>query len=157
MREKIWSLGDTFTIQDEGGRDVFLVRGRAFSWGDKLSFQDLEGRELAFISQKLLSFKPRYELYRDGALFAEIVKELSLFHQRFTLDVPGPNDYSIQGSFWDHEYVFQRGGAEVARVSKSYWSWADSYGVEITEGEDDIAILATCVVIDLVGHDKDDD
>jgi len=156
MREKIWSLGDSFTIQDEDGRDVFQVRGRAFSWGDKLSFQDLEGRELAFISQKLLSFKPRYELYRDGALFAEIVKEFSWLRKRFTLDVPGPNDYSIEGSFWDHEFVFHRAGVEVARASKSYLSWTDSYGVDIADQEDAVAILATCVVIDLVGHDDNE-
>jgi uncharacterized protein YxjI len=155
MREKIWSLGDSFTIQDESGRDVFRVQGRAFSWGDKLSFQDADGRELAFISQKLLSFLPHYEIYRDGARFAEIAKEFSWLRKRFTLDVPGPNDYTIEGSFWDHEFVFRRGGAEVARASKSYWSLTDSYGVDIADGEDDVAILATCVVIDLVGHDDE--
>lgn len=152
IQQKLWSIGDSFTIQDAEGNDVYRIEGKAFSWGDKLSFQDLQGNELAFISQKLLTLKPRYELYRSGEKFAEIVKEWTLLKSRFTLDVPGPNDYTIEGSLGEHEYVFRRGEAEVAEVSKKLWAWRDTYGVRIEEGEDDVAILATCVVIDLVNH-----
>ena len=70
--------------------------------------------------------------------------------------MPGPNDYEVTGSFFDMEYSFKRRGREVARVSKTYFSWSDTYGVEIDEGEDDISILATAAVIDLVCHGKND-
>lgn len=156
MKEKFWSWGNDFAIQDESGRDVYLVDGAAFSWGDKLSFQDMQGNELAFIAQKLLSMKPRYEIYRDGEKFAEVVKEWSWFKSLFTLDVPGPNDYTIAGSFWEHEYTFERRGETVAQVSKRFWSLADTYGIDVDDGEDDVAILSTCVVIDLVLHDDKD-
>lgn len=157
IKEQFWSLGDTFTITDQDSRPVFLVKGRAFSWGDKLSFQDLTGDELAFISQKLLSFQPRYEILCNGELFAEVTKTFSWFKQKFVLDVPGPNDYSIEGSFWQHDFSFRRAEGVVATVSKSYWDWTDSYGVDIVEGEDDVAILCACIVIDQVLHDGDDD
>ena len=157
MKQKFWSWGDDFTIKDENGNDAFLVDGKVFSWGDKLSFQDMHGKELAYIAQKMLSWKPRYEIFRDGSKFAEVIKEFSWFKSKFTLDVPGPNDYTIAGSFWQHEYEFQRGGSMVARVSKEYFSWTDTYGIEIIDGEDDIAILVTCIVIDLVCHDNDKD
>ena len=123
IRERFWSWGDDFNIFDENKAPVFLVDGQAFSWGDKLSFQDMNGNELAFISQKLLSWKPKYEIYRNGGLFAEVVKEFSWFNKKFTLDVPGPNDYSIEGSFWLHDYAFVRGGRSVAVVSKALWAW----------------------------------
>ena len=42
----------------------------------------------------------------------------------------------------------------MARVSKAYFSWSDTYGIDIEVGEDDITILATAVIIDLVCHDK---
>ncbi len=157
MKQKFWSWGDNFHIKDAQQRDVYLVQGKVFSWGDKLSFQDLHGRELAYISQKLLSWRPRYEISRDGNHFAEVVKKFSWFKSRFTLDVPGPNDYTIEGSFWEHEYEFQRGGRSVANVSKRYFSWSDTYGIDIVDGEDDVAILATCVVIDLVCHNEKSD
>ncbi|MBF0196411.1 MAG: LURP-one-related family protein [Planctomycetes bacterium] len=154
IKEKFWGFGDDFNIYDDNGQSVFFVDGQAFSWGDKLSFQDMQGNELAFISQKLMSWKPKYEIYRDGRLFAEVIKEFSWFNKEFTLDVPGPNDYNITGSFWSHDYSFSRSGKVVAQVSKAFWAMTDSYGVEIIDGEDDIAILATALVIDQVLHDE---
>lgn len=156
IKEKFWSMGDDFDILDAAGQPAFHVDGKAFSWGDKLSFQDMYGQELAFISQKMFSFKPRYEIHRGGELFAEVTKEFSWFNQEFTLDVPGPNDYSINGKFWAHAYEFFRGGNPVAHVSKT-WAWTDCYGVDIIDGEDDIAILCAAIVIDQVLHDEKDD
>lgn len=155
MRQKLWSLGDQFTIQDEHEKDAFRVEGKVFSWGDKLRFYDAAGEEVAFIKQKLLSLKPRYEIHRDGEKFAEVSKDFTLVRDRFTLDVPGPNDYTVRGNILDHEYTFERSGNEVARVSKTLFALRDVYGVDIREDEDEVAILATCVVIDLVSHDED--
>ena len=154
MRQRLFSMGDDFTIKDEKGNDAFYVDGKAFSVGDKLSFQDMSGNELAYISQKLLSLKKRYEIYRDGSLFAEVVKEITFFKDKFTVDIPGPNDYEVSGNFWDHEYTFTRMGRQVAQVSKAYFTFADSYGIDIVDGEDDVTILATAIVIDLVGQDR---
>ena len=107
MRQKFFAFGDDFMIKDQHGDDVYLVDGKAFSWGDKLSFQDADTRdEIAFIAQKMWSFKPKYEIHRAGRVFAEVVKEFTWFNSKFTLDVPGPNDYEITGSFWKHEYSF---------------------------------------------------
>ena len=62
---------------------------------------------------------------------------------------------SVEGEIWEHEYVFVRGGQAVSTVSKTWWSLADTYGVEILGGEDHILILASTVVIDLV-HDEEE-
>ena len=157
IKEAFWSWGNDFAITDQHGRPVFHVDGAAFSWGDQLSFQDAQGNELAYISQKLLSFKPRYEIFVGGKKFAEVVKEWTWFNKEFTLDVPGPNDYTIKGSFWQHEFTFIRSGRTVATVSKDFWKWTDSYGVQITPGEDDVSILCACIVIDQVLHDENRD
>lgn len=153
MKQKLFCFGDDFAIKNEAGADVFFVDGKAFSIGDKLSFQDMNGNELAFIRQKLLSFGPTYEIYREGELAAVVKKELfTFFRCAFTVDVPGPNDYEAQGSFTDMEYTFTRGGQTVAEVSKRWFSFSDTYGVDIAAGEDDVLILASTVVIDMVCH-----
>lgn len=157
IKEKFWGWGDDFHILDGEGRPVFFVDGKAFSWGSNLSFQSMDGKELAFISQKLLTLMPKYEIYRDGQLFAEIVKEFSWFRKEFTLDVPGPNDYWIQGSFWDYRYDFIRQDRVVAQVSRAAWSWSHCYGVEIADSEDDVSILCAAIVIDQVLHDEKKD
>ena len=153
MKEKILSWGDDFKIRDESGHDSFYVDGKVFSFGDKLSFKDNDGKELVFIDQKLLSFGPQYEIIRGGTTVAVVKKQLfTLFRARFTVDVPGPDDLEAKGNFLEHEYVFERDGRDVARISKKWLSLSDSYAIDINEGEDDVVILAAAVVIDLVSH-----
>ncbi|HMG94765.1 MAG TPA: LURP-one-related family protein [Gemmatimonadaceae bacterium] len=154
MRQKLLSLADNFTIKNEQEQDVFLVKGKVFSFGDKLSFQDLAGNELVFIDQRLLNWSPTYELWKGEELLAVVKRELfSFIHHRFTVDVPGPNDLEAEGDFLDHEYTIARGESVVATVSKRWFSWADTYGIEIADGEDDVLVLATAVVVDMVCHD----
>jgi uncharacterized protein YxjI len=153
MKQKLFCWGDDFTIKDEQGQDVFFVDGKAFSIGEKLSFQDMAGNELAFIRQKLLAWGPTYEIYRGSELAAVVKKHLFTFlNCKFTVDVPGPDDLEAEGNFLDHEYRFTRGGRIVATVSKQWFSWTDTYGVEIADGEDDVLILASTVVVDMVCH-----
>lgn len=155
MKQKFLSWGDDFTIQDAEGRDAFFVDGKAFSIGAKLSFQDMSGNELLFIKQKVLSWGPTYEIHREGVPVAVVKKELfTLFQCTFTVDVPGPDDLVAEGDFLDHEYVFRRGETPVARVSKQWFSWTDTYGVDVTDGEDDVLMLASAVVVDMACHEN---
>ena len=153
MRQRILSWGDDFSIKDADGQEVYYVDGKVFSFGNKLSIKDRSGAELARINQKLLSIGPQYEIVSGGETVALVKKHLfTPFRARFTVDVPGPDDLEAQGDFLDHEYVFERGGQVVARVSKKWFSLADTYAVDIDEGQDDVILLAAAVVIDLVSH-----
>jgi uncharacterized protein YxjI len=156
LKQKLFSLGDDFIIKDDTGKDVYFVDGKVFSFGDQLSFQDMEGNELAFIKQQVFSWGKTYEIVRDGRVAAVVKKELfSLIHHRFTVDVPGPDDLEAEGDFLDHEYTFRRGTRPVATVSKKWFSWTDTYGVEIDSDEDPVLILASAVVVDQACHPDD--
>jgi len=157
MKQKLLSWGDDFNIRDEQGREVFFVDGKGFSLGNQLAFKDPQGRELAFIKQKLLSWGPTYEIHRDGVLAATVKKELfGFFKHRFEVDVPGPDDLEAEGDFMDHEYTFRRGDRVVATVSMRWFSFSDTYGIDVADGEDPVLILASAVVIDQICHSGDD-
>jgi uncharacterized protein YxjI len=158
MKQKLFSWGDDFTIQDEGGNDAFFVDGKAFSFRKQLSFQDMSGRQLAFIKQKLLAWGTTFEIYRDGAVAAVVKKELfTFFNCKFTVDVPGPDDLAAEGKFTEHEYAITRGERQIATVSKRWFSLTDTYGVDVADGEDAVLILASTVVIDMACHPSGDD
>ncbi len=155
LKQKLFSLGATFHVRNEQGEDVFVFEGAAFSFGHQLTLRDAGGNELAFVRRKLLSWGPTYEIYRGGQLFAVVKKKLfSFFKHVFTVDVPGPDDLVAEGDFWDLEFAFSRAGRTVAVVSRRWFSWADTYGVEVAEGEDDVLILASAIVIDMVRADS---
>ncbi len=153
MKQKLFSFGDDFIIRDEAGNDAFFVDGKVFCLGNQLSFQDMDKNELAYIKQKLLTLGQTYEIHRSGELAAVVRKSLfTFFNCTFSVDVPGPDDLVAQGNFTDHEYQFTRHGEPVATVSKHWFTLADTYGVDIADGEDDILLLASTVVIDMACH-----
>jgi uncharacterized protein YxjI len=157
MRQKILALGTDFTIQDGEGRDVFYVDGKVLSLGDKLVFKDSQGKEVARVEQKLIAISPTWEIYRDGQMYAKVKKSFfSFLHATFSVDIPGPDDLEARGDLLSHEYTFTRGGQVVAQVSKKWFSWNDSYGVDVAAGEDDALILACVVVIDMASsHEQE--
>ncbi len=153
LKQKLFSFGDDFFIRDVADNEIYFVDGKAFSFGDQLSFQDLNGNELAFIKQRVFSWGKTYEIVRGGETAAVVRKHLlSPFHHRFTVGVPGPDDLEAEGNFLDHEYVLRRGDRPVATVSKRWFSFSDSYGVDVESAEDPVLILASAVVIDQVCH-----
>jgi uncharacterized protein YxjI len=154
MKQKLFCWGDDYRILDQDGRDVYLVDGNAFVvLRKRLAFLDMDGDELAEIRQRLLSWGPSYDIMRSGQVVATVSKHLfTLAFCKFTVDVPGPDDLEATGSLFDYEYTYRRHGRQVATVSKKYFSWTDSYGVDIADGEDDVLILASSVVIDLCCH-----
>jgi uncharacterized protein YxjI len=155
LKQKFWSLGEDFVIKDDQENDHYIVDGAVFSFGDKLSIRDMEGNEVAFISQRLLSWGPSYEIHRPGHGTAEVNKEhFTFFYCKFAIDGPGDEAYEASGDFLDHEYGFLRGGDTVATVTKRWFTFTDSYGIEIADSEDPVLLLATAVVIDLVCHDE---
>jgi len=155
MKKKAFSLSDRFTIQNEAGADVYVVIGQIFSLGKKLSFQDLAGNELAHLEQKLLSWGPTYEIYHQGELAAVVKQHLfTLLRYSFSIDVPGPDALEAQGDFLALEYTFTRGGRVVAEVSQRWFSWVDTYGIDIADEQDQVLLLASAVVIEIVSHDR---
>ena len=154
LREKILSFGDDFTIRNERGDDVFFVDGKVLTLRDTLSFQDMQGNRLALIRRKLLSLGPSYTITRDGRDTVVHKHLFTLFRAKFTVDVPGPNDFEAAGSFLDHDYTFtDTAGNAVARVHKNWVAFSDSYGIDIAEGQDAVLLLCAAVVIDRCCHE----
>src|SRR5919199_6877571 len=150
IRERFFRLGEDSDITDEQGRPVYHVDGKVLSLRNTLSMQDRTGTEVARIERQLLAFRPTYHITRQGEEVAEVRKQLfSPFVDRFTIDLPGPEDLHMTGSLFEHEYTIARDGQVVATVSKAWLSLTDTYGVEIAPGEDDVLILASVLAVDL--------
>ena len=154
VKQKLFSFGDDFAIKDQDGNEAFSVDGKAFTiLREKLAFLDARKNEVAFIREKLIALTPSYEILRNGEVVAVVKKDLiNLFRVGFTVDVPGPDDLEATGSLLDHEYTFRRGSKVVAEVSKKWFSFTDTYGVDVAAGEDAVLVLASTVVIDMICH-----
>jgi uncharacterized protein YxjI len=150
IRERFFRLGEDSDITDDHGRPVLHVDGKVLSLHDRLVLRDPEGREVAQVRRKLVAMRPTYQISVGGEQAAEVRKHLfTPFHDRFTIDVPGPDDLEMEGDLLDHEFTIRRGGQTVATVSKRWFSMRDTYAVDVAPGQDDLLILASVLALDL--------
>ncbi len=150
IRERFFGIGDDFDVTDEHGSTVFHVDGKVFSVRNRLVIEDPSGAEVASVHRHLVALRPTYEITIGGEKAAEVRKRLfTPFRDRFTIDVPGPDDLEMEGDLFDHEFTIRRGGETVATVSKRWFSLTDTYGVEIDDAEDPVLLLACVLALDL--------
>jgi len=150
IREKFFSIGDDFDVLDEHGTKVLHVDGKVFSLRNKVVIEDPAGAEVASVHRHLVAMRPTFEITIGGEKAAEVRKKLfTPFREKFTIDVPGPDDLEMKGDLLDHEYVIERGGEEVAAVSKRWLTIRDTYAVQITAGQEPLLIIASVLALDL--------
>ena len=150
IRERFFRLGEDSDVTDEAGRPVLHVDGKVLTLRDTLVLRDPAGEEVARVHRRLLALRPTYEITAKGKELAEVRKRFfTPFGDRFTIDVPGPDDLEMRGNLLDHEFTIRRGDKTVATISKRWFALRDTYGVEIAEGEDDLLLLACVLALDL--------
>jgi len=150
IRERFFRLGEDSDITDEQGQPVYHVDGKVLTLHDTLIVRDLAGTEVARVQRQLVALRPTYHITRQGQEVAEVRKKLlSPFVDRFTVDIPGPDDLSMTGDLFEHEYTITGADQVVATVSKRWLSPTDTYGVDIAPGEDDLLILTSVLALDL--------
>jgi uncharacterized protein YxjI len=105
---------------------------------------------VAAVHRKLIALRPTYRISIGGEEAAEIRKKLfTPFRDKYTIDVPGPDDLEMKGDLLDHEYEVELGGERVATVSKKWFSIRDTYAVDVAPGQNDLLILAGVLALDL--------
>jgi uncharacterized protein YxjI len=150
IRERFFRLGEDSDITDEHGQPVFHVDGKVLTLRNRLVLRDPQGREVAQVQRKLVALVPTYQIALAGRDGAEVRKHLfTPFGDRFTIDVPGPDDLEVTGDLFDHEFTIGRGDQPVATVSKRWFSMRDTYAVDVADGQDDLLILASVLALDL--------
>src|SRR5215212_8618766 len=119
MRQRLISIGEDFTIEDEQGNPVYTVDGKVLRIRETFVIEDMRGNEVATIREKKLALRESMNILRGGETIATISKALfTPFRDKFTIDLKDGHDLIAQGDILDHEYSIERGGETVATVSK---------------------------------------
>lgn len=157
IRERFLALGDDFDITDEHGRPVLQVDGKVFSLRGRLVLRDPQGREVAEITRRLVALRPAYRVTIGGQHAADVRKHVfTPLRERFTIDVPGPDDLELSGDLFDHEFTVSRQGRTVATATRRLFHLRDTYAVDVAPGEDDLLVLAAVLAVDLA-RQRDDE
>lgn len=158
IRQNLISIGDDFWIENEAGQRVFKVDGKVLRIRKTLVFEDLKGKKLAQIQERLLTIKDTMVIEdADGKDLATVKKALfTPLRDKWNVNVRGGQDLVVQGNILDFEYDIKADGKKVAEISKKILRLTDTYVVDISEGQNDILILAIAIAVDMMVHNDDD-
>ena len=149
MRQKLVSIGDDYWIEDEDGNRVFEVDGKALRVRQTLAFENREGCELYHIQEACCASGQhgdpgRRRCYRqegvDHAGARALVRSTS----------PMAPTWRCRG-IWSITSTAS-GRAEIAEVPKKWFRIANTYGVEVADGQDPVLMLAIAAVLDSMAH-----
>jgi uncharacterized protein YxjI len=154
MREKLFSVGDDFWIETEGGERAFKVNGKALRIRETFVLESPSGEELLKIQERKLRIRDTMKIEHDGDTVATVQKALiTPLRDRFAIEMKDGTELSAKGNIVDHEYEIEHDGRRVAEISKRWFRIRETYGIEIAPGENDALLLAATVCIDEMASD----
>jgi len=152
MRERMLAIGDDYWIEDEDGARAFLVDGKAMRVRDIWVMKDADGNEVAEIKERKLSVRDKMVI-ELGSRKATVTKRIVGIRDHFKVEVDDGADFKVHGNIVDHEYKIEQSGNTVAEISKKWFRVRDTYGVDVSAGQDAVLMLAITVAVDGMTRD----
>lgn len=146
FKQRMFSWFDSYDIYAENGQTVYEVQGE-LSWGHKQKIYGVNGVELGMVKEKLLRFTPTFEIYAKNEMIGEIRKKpFKMFKSEYSIDALG---WTAKGNFGAWKYdIFDSTGNTVAKISKKFVSYTDTYILDIVNPADALYVLMFVIAID---------
>ena len=145
IKQKVFSLSGKFSVKDAEDNEVYFVEGSFMQMPKTFSIMDVALQEVAMITKKTFSFLPTFFVEVHGQETVMIKKEFSFLKARYSIDAAG---IEVQGNWWDMNFEVYRNGELIGAVSKKWFTWGDSYQLEILDDEVEPLLVALVVAID---------
>ena len=145
MRQRVFSLGEKFSVKDAEEKEVYFVEGSFLQVPKTFSIRDNTQNEVALITKKTFSFLPTFFVSVTGQETMTIKKEFSFLKARYSIDAAG---IEVQGNLWDMDFEVYQNEKFIGAVSKKWFTWGDSYELQIADDEMEPLIVALVVAID---------
>lgn len=149
IQERIFRLGEDNDIFNDAGQPVLQVDGKVLSLHGLMVVNDMAGNEVGQVSRKLVSLLATYEVTLPGGVTAEVHQRFSNpLRPKWNISVAGGAEIEMTGNFLGHDFTVTENGQTIATVSKAWISLADSYGVDIVDGQNDLLILCSVLALE---------
>lgn len=151
MKQKVFSLSGRFTVKDQQENDVYVVEGSFMKVPKTFTILNTERDVIAVITKKMFSFLPKFLVEVGGQEVLTIKKEFTFFKAKYSIDAAG---IEVQGNWWDMNFQVLQSGEVIGQVKKEWFTWGDSYKVDILKEEMEPVMIALVVAIDCVKADE---
>lgn len=147
IKQKLFSLKDKFTVKDRNGNDAYYVEGSLLKIPKTFTIMNTSNEEVATITKKTISLLPTFYVDVPGHDVVTIKKDFTLLKPRYTIEA---KNIEVQGNILDMNFEIYQNRTLVGAVSKDWFTWGDSYKVQIVDEELETIIIALVIAIDFV-------
>ncbi|WP_153732961.1 LURP-one-related/scramblase family protein [Sporosarcina obsidiansis] len=151
IKQKVFSMSGKFTVKDQDEKDVYYVEGSLMKIPKTYSIMNPEMKDVALITKKTFSFLPTFFVEVDGQEMVTIKKEFTFLKARYAIDAVG---IEVRGNWWDMNFEVIQNGEVIGAVDKHWFTWGDSYQVQIVKEEMETLLVALVVAIDCAKADQ---
>ncbi|GAA4615078.1 LURP-one-related/scramblase family protein [Actinoallomurus liliacearum] len=160
MRERMFSIGDDFWIEDEAGQRVFLVDGKALRLRQTFELKGPGGEIFAVIRKKMVSIRDTMLIEAEGGTVAKVHKKLfSPLRHKMEIELADGQEWTATGDLIEKNYRIESDQGVVAETSRKWFRIRDTYGIEVYHPDVPL-VLAVAVAVDELAEDsrhRDDD
>lgn len=150
IKQKVFSFKNQFTITDEQEQPQYKVSGKVLSLKNKLDLMTVDEEVILHAEKVLFKLMAQYQIFNNqGDFIAKVKRNFSIFRQKYEVYV-GNDQLQVEGNFTGHAFSIMREGQQVANITKKYFSFGDSYLIEIDDETNKELYLFIVIVIDQI-------
>jgi uncharacterized protein YxjI len=155
IKRRLFSIGEDYWLEDEGGRKAYKVDGKILRIRDTLVLEDPSGQEVATLRQRLLALHKTMDIEGMGERLATVRRALlNPLGERYQVELAGDGTLEAHGDITNHEFEIRDGHEVVAIVSRAWFSIHDTYGVDVLRADQTPLLLAVAIAIDHLHHEE---
>lgn len=156
MRERMFSIGEDFWIEDEHGQRVFLVDGKALRLRQTFELKDAAaGEVLTVIRKKLVAVRDTMVVERDGDVVAKVHKKMfSPLRHKMVIELADGQEWTASGDIIEKNYEIEGDEGVVAETSRKWFRIRDTYGIEVAHPDVPLVISVAVAVDELAEADR---
>ena len=152
IRQRVFSWSDTYDVYDEDGQPKYYVRAEILSLGHQIHiYAHATGQEVGMIKEKLLTFMPKFEIYRGDSCLGLVEKQFTWFRPRYQVDY---QSWQVEGDFLGWDYQVTDGSRTVMTISKEPFHWGDTYVLNVQNPAYELPGLLLVIAIDAANCDS---
>lgn len=144
IKQKVFSLGERFYVKDELGNDVYYVEGSFLRIPKKFEIFSLDNELVATIERQMFRLLPHYNISTFNEEIT-IKKDFTFLRSRYQVF---EKNWSVQGDFLAHNYDITSNTETIMHIQKHWFTWGDSYELNINKSENALLALAIVIVVD---------
>lgn len=144
IKQKVMTLGERFTVKNEYEEDLYIVEGSFLSIPKRFTIYDMKGNPLSTVKRRHVTMFPGFTISTPNETIT-LKQKFALARMKFAIE---SLDWSLRGNFTAHEYEVTRGSNPIMTLTKHWFTWGDSYELDIEDERDALLCLSIVIAID---------